>query len=450
MPKLSRRGLLRGAAGLAAGYWAREFLAESGAFLMAEPLDVPSAVVVEGTDSDTPEMLLRAALAPLGSISRFVKPGQTVCIKPNITWPHKPHTASSTDPDLLRALINMVKAAGAKRIIVVDNCVFDPPAVILAETGIGKVLDETGVERQLMDRLSEPHSKFVEVEVPGGKSVQRIGVIKGVAEADVRINMAVAKAHVSPVPITLCCKHLMGYLENPPALHATVQYLDQGIADIAKAPLIRSELHILEAIRVRLGLYRRSYGDETDLTHPHLVKRFNQILAGTDPVLIDAYATQKFFGVLPMEITHIKRCYESGAGEIDYEKAIREGRLRVFSPHEALRPTATPTPRATFTPTPEVAPTEQALTPTPLTFETPTPTVLPNAGRAGELVLDLSPRLDGSLLPLAAVIGGAGVLLGRRMVWSLHRAAAREEAQPDLEERDGAEEEVGDGRQDRA
>jgi len=44
----------------------------------------------------------------------------------NATWAYPPHTASSTDPDLLRALIQMVADAGAKRIIVMDHCAIDP------------------------------------------------------------------------------------------------------------------------------------------------------------------------------------------------------------------------------------------------------------------------------------------------------------------------------------
>ena len=413
MRRVSRRELLYGAAGLAAGYWAGRWLPDLGATVLADTSEVPSVVVVEGSNEDSPELLLRAVLAPLGGIERFVKPGQTVCIKPNATWANKPHTASSTDPDLLRALIDMVKAAGARRIVIVDRCTIDPPALCLAESGLGKVLDETGVDRELLDAYKEPPSKYVQVPVPGGKDFKSIGVIKEAVEADVRINMAVAKTHLV-LPVTLCCKHMMGFLENPGGLHVS---LDQGIADICTAPAIKPALHILEAIRVRVR--GPSYGDGTDITDPSRVKRHNKLLAGTDPALIDAYAVLNFFGRTPLEITHIKRALETNVGEIDVERAMAAGRLRSFRPSEALRPTRTPTP----TITPEVAPTESLLTPTPRRTVVPA-TPLPSAQASGEAVIDVGPLLNGVLVPLAAVVGGVGVVVGRRMAGNLRPPAA--------------------------
>ena len=415
MHRLSRRGLLRGAAGLAAGYWAGQ-LWEPGLAALAEALEPPAVVVAEGTNEDSAEVLLRAALAPLGGIERFVKPGQTVCIKPNATWMNPPHTASSTDPDLLRALINLVKAAGASRIIIVDRSVFDPPAMVLEVSGLGAVIEETGAEAHVLDRFVEPKSKYTDIDIPEGKAFRNMSVIKAAVEADVRINMAVAKTHIV-VPVTLCCKHMMGFLENPPGLHTS---LDQGIADIGTAPAIKPVLHILEAIRARVR--GAAYGDGTDITDPDRVKRLNKIIAGTDPVLIDAWATSNIFGRSPMEITHIKRCFESGLGEIDVEKAIASGRLQVFKPAEVLI-TPTPTATATATPAPELRPTTVMLpeeVPTPTTVPTPAPTRRP----AGEQIIDINTVLNAPLVPLAAVIGGVGMVVGRRLVGGLRQQSA--------------------------
>jgi uncharacterized protein (DUF362 family) len=409
--------LLRGATGLAAAYWAGQ-LWEPGLAALAEALEPPAVVVAEGTNEDSAEVLLRAALAPLGGIERFVKPGQTVCIKPNATWMNPPHTASSTDPDLLRALINMVKAAGARRIIIVDRSVFDPPAMVLEVSGLGPVIEETGVEAHILDRYVEPKSKYTDIDIPQGKAFRNISVIKAAVEADVRINMAVAKTHIV-VPVTLCCKHMMGFLEYPPGLHTS---LDQGIADIGTAPAIKPVLHILEAIRARVR--GAAYGDGTDITDPDRVKRLNKIIAGTDPVLIDAWATANIFGRSPMEITHIKRCFESGLGEIDVQKAIETGRLRVFKPAEVL---ITPTPTATATPAPEIRPTTVMLPerePTATAIPAPLPTPIPTRRPIGEEIIDINTVLNAPLVPLAAVIGGVGMVVGRRLVGGLRQQSA--------------------------
>ncbi|MDI7274564.1 MAG: DUF362 domain-containing protein [Anaerolineae bacterium] len=423
MPKLSRRGLLRSATALAAGYCAGQFWPQAGLSALAQALEPPAVVVAEGTDEDSAEVLLRAALAPLGGIERFVRPGQTVCIKPNATWMNPPHTASSTDPDLLRALINLVKAAGASRVIITDRSVFDPPSMVLEVSGLGPVIEETGAEAHVLDRFVEPQSKYTYIDIPEGKAFGGISVIKAAVEADVRINMAVAKTHIV-VPVTLCCKHMMGFLENPPGLHTS---LDQGIADIGTAPAIKPVLHILEAIRARVR--GAAYGDGTDVTDPDRVKRLNKIVAGTDPVLIDAWATSTIFKRSPSEITHIKRSFEIGLGEIDVEKAIASGRLRTFRPAEVLvTPTPTVTPTATRAPEaqlttvalPGKVPPATTTVPSP----TPAPTPAPVSRPGSQDLVDINTVLNAPLVPLAAVIGGVGVVVGRRLVAGLQQTAA--------------------------
>ncbi|MGQ9684321.1 MAG: DUF362 domain-containing protein [Anaerolineae bacterium] len=418
MRHITRRDVLRGAVGLTAGVCASRLLPWQLA--IAETVSSPTVVVAEGGDDDTPEVLLRTALAPLGGIERFVKPGQTVVIKPNATWMNAPHTASSSDPDLLRAMINLVKAAGAARVIVVDRSVFDPPAALLEVSGLGPVLVETGAENMVLDRWEEPKSKYTMIEIPKGLAFQEIGVVKAAAEADVRINMAVAKTHIV-LPVTLCCKHMMGFLENPPGLHTS---LDQGIADIVGAPAIKADLHILEAIRVRVR--GAAYGDGTDITDPDRVKRKNQVIAGTDPVLIDAYAAGAYFGRSPMEIMHIKRCFEAGLGEIDVNKALEAGQLRRFRPAEVLitpTPTAAPTATASAASegTPAPRPTAQAAAAPAPTVAAAAPTPLPKSRTLGDSIMDLNPIVNAPLVPLAMVIGGVGMVVGRRLARQLPR-----------------------------
>lgn len=417
MHRLTRRGLLRGATGLAAGYWAGRLLAGDGYPAYATGLPTPAVVVAEGTNDDSAEVLLRTALAPLGGIERFVKPGQTVAIKPNATWDKPPHTASSTDPDLLRALINMVKAAGASRVIVIDRSVFDPVPYVLDVSGLGAVLEETGAENHIMDRYQEPKSKYTEIEIPEGRYFETMNVIKVAVEADVRINMAVAKSHIV-TPVTLCCKHMMGFLEIPGNLHVS---LDQGIADIGTAPAIKPVLHILEAIRVRVQ--GAAYGSGTDITDPQRVKRMNQIVAGTDPVLIDSYATTAFFQRSGSEITHIKRCFEIGLGEIDLDAATEAGLIQKYRP-EDIKPTPTPTATATATPRPTTAaepdrPTDTAEAPT--AAPAPSPTAPPRVARVwtGNEVMDPGTLLNAPLVPAAAIVGGLGLVVGRRLAGSL-------------------------------
>ncbi len=58
---------------------------------------------------------LRLALAAMGGIETFVKPGERVAIKPNCAWDRKPEQAANTDP----ALIGELTLNGVNRRVVV-------------------------------------------------------------------------------------------------------------------------------------------------------------------------------------------------------------------------------------------------------------------------------------------------------------------------------------------
>jgi uncharacterized protein (DUF362 family) len=214
--RISRREFIAklAAATVLFGLAGRVSLLEAGSGV-AQAADLPDVAVGKGTKNDSASAILQTTLDGLGGIGRFVKPGQTVAIKPNATWAYPPHTASSTDPDLLRALIQMVQDAGAKRIIVMDHCAIDPGTEeSLRVSGIGAVVDSMGVEQVFPDRWHAPQETYTQIDLPSGKKYQSIGVIKAAVEADVRINMAVAKSH-NVTKLTLSLKHMMGFLEEP-------------------------------------------------------------------------------------------------------------------------------------------------------------------------------------------------------------------------------------------
>ena len=413
MKQISRRQFLQQAGGLAAAAAASPFLPMFQAVHPVQAADFPRAAVAQGSDSDSAEAILRSALDAVGGIGRFVKAGQVVAIKPNATWSYPPHTASSTDPDLLVALIRMVKEAGAGRIIVMDHCSIEPGTRdALRINGIGQVVDSEGVEGVFPDRNNSPASWFAEVGLPGGKAFQKVGVIKAALEADVRINMGVAKTH-SVTRMTLALKHMMGFMQVPGLLHAR---LHQGIADLNTPSPLQAQLHILEALRVRLPYkdYRVCAGPETELTHPNIVKRMNQMLVGTDPVLLDSYACVNYYAIKPEELAHLKLAAESGVGDLDLDAAQNDGRLQFLTVGAALptaAPQAEPTRAIELTSTPASA--------GPAVTATPLPTALPESGAVAgapaactqNTLIDPRPVLSGALIPAAAVIAGMGVVM---------------------------------------
>jgi uncharacterized protein (DUF362 family) len=383
--------------------------------LTSEP--TPSVCVAEGTNDDSPAAILQTALAGLGGMERFVKPGQTVAIKPNATWAYAPKTASSTDPEFLAAVIQAVQAAGAGRIIIMDHCSIEPGAdEALRVNGIGQLVKELGLEHIFPDRFNAPPSNYTKIDLPQGKSNQRIGVIKAAVEADVRINLAVAKTH-NVAKFSMCLKHMMGFLQQPGLLHTS---LEQGIADINTSSAVQASLHILEAIRVRIpsGGSPTCAGPETDVTNPNMVARRNMVIAGNDPVLVDSYGCTNLFNIQPQELTHVLRAHESGCGEMDVEAALADGRIRVFkvgSPLQVLIPTPEPTKAAAPKTTPE-RPTAVYLPPSEPLDKSLSSAAIGGAGSAPEnQVISPNPFLNVAMLPAALIVTGLGLAVLTRM-----------------------------------
>ncbi len=244
--------------------------------------------------------------------------------------------------------------------------------------------------------------------MPNGKANQSIGVIKAATEADVRINLAVAKVH-NVTKFTMCLKHMMGFLQQPGLLHSN---LEQGIADLSTPSVVQAQLHILEAIRVRLpyGSYQVCAGPETDETHPRIVSRRNIVIAGSDPVLIDAYGCIHLFDIQPQELTHLLLAYENGCGDMDVEAALTDGRIRRFKVGAPLLDTPTP-PAAT-----ESASLQSpALKPTASYLPTSEPVGQPVASSSNNQVISLSPLLNVALIPVAAILAGVGLAILNRM-----------------------------------
>ena len=428
MRKITRRQFLAHAAGITAAY---ELGRHLRGIISASAEAWPTVAVATGADKDSAADILKTALDGIGGIGRFVKPGQTVAIKPNATWAYPPGTASSTDPEVLRTLIAMVRAAGAKRVIVMDRSTLWTTSEVLQQSGLGKIVDDAGVEKLFPEGYLAPAQICTMVDFPKAKVPEfaKIPILKAAVEADVRINMAVAKSHLV-TKYTLCLKHMMGFMQQPNALHVQ---LEQGIADLNTESAVQAQLHILEAIRVRLpvGAARQAGGDDNEITNPRRVKRFNQILAGTDPVLIDAYGCINYFSIKPQELTHVKFAAESGVGEIDVDKATAAGRLRTFvvgqptpTPTPTITPVPTDAPTATMTLAPTAGPTP---TPTPVPTQTPLPTPEPfgtrvaapiarkPADRGVNVAAATAPFLSGAVIPAAAVMIGAGMVVRQRL-----------------------------------
>jgi uncharacterized protein (DUF362 family) len=111
-----------------------------GGFTVARSSTLPHLGVSRG--NRVPAMV-RAAVDAIGGMGRFVQRGDVVVIKPNVAFERPAVLGATTHPDVLTALIHLVREAGASEIRVADNPI-ESPESCFHRTGIQKAAVAAG------------------------------------------------------------------------------------------------------------------------------------------------------------------------------------------------------------------------------------------------------------------------------------------------------------------
>src|ERR671915_762723 len=91
--------------------------------------------------------VVREAIDLLGGMKRFVKPGDTVLLKPNQTVFYSAEEGCTTDPLVVGALIRLVHEAGAARVQVAESSGgFFSSLDCMKVTGMAAVAEREGAE----------------------------------------------------------------------------------------------------------------------------------------------------------------------------------------------------------------------------------------------------------------------------------------------------------------
>lgn len=259
--------------------------------------------IVTGKHHDYRE-LVRQTIAGLGGMTAFVKPGDTVVIKPNIGWDRKPEQGANTHPVVVTTLIEMVLETGAAQVKVFDRTC-NESRMCYINSGIGPAVESVSDKRVKIFHTEDRH--FVKTPVKKGKKLTEWPIHKEALEADCLINVPVAKHH-GLSDLTLGLKNNMGLLGgNRGLIHMS---LGQKLADLAT--VIPTRLTVIDATRMLLR--HGPQGGRTEDVHVA-----DTLIAGTDPVAVDAYATT-LFGIRPETIESTIRAHEMGLGEMELSR----------------------------------------------------------------------------------------------------------------------------------
>jgi uncharacterized protein (DUF362 family) len=294
-----------GAAGL--GLWLNQhswrpeptlaMAAKHGHTIAADP-QFPEMAVITGDD---PAQLARQAVEELGGMRRFIARGDVVLVKPNIGWDRTPEQAANTNPDVVAEIVRQCSNAGAKRVVVSDVSCNDPRRCF-QRSGIAEAARRAGADVVLPDP-----ARFKEVDLQG-EVLRAWPVLDLFLNVDKIINIPIAKHH-SLTGTTLGMKNWYGMLGGP--RHQLHQKIHESLVDLAD--FVRPTLTVVDCYRI-LVRNGPTGGNLQDV----LLKK--TLVAGTDPVALDAYVAKAYWNIDASSLPYLKMAATRGLGTYEFEK----------------------------------------------------------------------------------------------------------------------------------
>lgn len=257
------------------------------------------------------ERVTEESINQLGGMKSFVNRGDKVILKPNIGWARRPEQAATTNPFVIKKVIELCYNAGASEVRVTDlPC--NSASITFERTGIQKAAESVdGIvyypksHRVKVMNFKDKRTIFLPVDE---KEIKSWPIFIDFLEADKVINIPVAKVH-NLSKLSLGMKNWYGAISGRRnQLH---QAIHESIASLAYH--FSPDLTIIDAIRILIK-NGPTGGLESD------VKIKNTIIASRNQVGADAVATT-LFGMKPEDIEHIKIASKSfGMGDYDLNK----------------------------------------------------------------------------------------------------------------------------------
>lgn len=262
-----------------------------------------------------PDEMFRQAIAQMGGMKKFVKPGSKVVVKPNIGWDKTPELAGNTNPMLVTEIIKQCFAAGAKEVTVFDHTC-DDWQKCYKNSGIEAAAKAAGAKVLPADQ----ESYYREISLPRGKNLKKAKVHNAIMDCDVWINVPILKNH-GGAQLTISMKNHMGIVWDRGFFHQ--HDLQQCIADICtmSKPAV---LNVVDAYRIMKtnGPRGRSASD---------VVLAKGLFMSQDIVAVDTAAAKFFNQVREMpldKVGHLSKAQELKVGTMDIDK-LKVKRIKI-------------------------------------------------------------------------------------------------------------------------
>jgi len=262
------------------------------------------AVVRCGRYADAQEAV-REALHLLGGVARFCRPGEVVIVKPNLVFAAPWEVAETTHPDVVAAVVKVLKEAGAV-VKILERPAFNAPSMaVYRSTGVAKAALEAGADALLEWEKEE----YLDVEVPDPRSFASVRLPKSLVQADAFVDIPKLKNNyvLGSGALTLSLKSMLGIIpqEDREPIHRTPVDMAAGCVDIAKTIRHKNRLTLVDGVYAMEGA-----------THYGPVCKPGILAASADPVAVEAVC-HAVVGYHPLESPAVQLAMKDGLGTAD-------------------------------------------------------------------------------------------------------------------------------------
>jgi uncharacterized protein (DUF362 family) len=245
---------------------------------------------------------IRKAVELLGGINRFVKPGETVLLKPNVAFASPPRVCATSHPDIISEIARLCyEQAKAKKVYITDNPLNDPKSCFEL-SGIASAAQQSGAEIILPKT-----DYFRPLTLAGGRLIKNWPVLyEPLKNVDKVIGIAVIKDHHrSGASMTM--KNWYGLLGGGRnTFHTDINTIITELAMLVKPTLV-----ILDATEVMVS-NGPTGGSASDL------KQTNIMIAACDQVAADSFGAT-LLNMKPAALPYLLKAQELKLGTTDYE-----------------------------------------------------------------------------------------------------------------------------------
>ena len=252
------------------------------------------------------EGALRRSVGLLGGIENFVKKGEKVLIKPNLLSARTPEEAVSTHPEVVRAVIRIVREAGGRPLV------GDSPGSFFTTRDVDFVYEKTGI-RDVAEAEGAELIKFSDSRVVNGYPIARAAM-----DCAAVISVPKLKTHMLTL-MTGAVKNTFGLI---PGLFKVECHRKRPRA----RDFVKILVDVFEIVRPRLFIMDAIVAMEGDGPSAGRPRGAGLLLAGADGVDVDAVAAE-LIGLAPRKniVLNEARRRHLGSTDIDGIEIAGEG-----------------------------------------------------------------------------------------------------------------------------